>query len=155
MKSILLCNPEYMDNIVGSQQFDSIVGTLLRDSFLERNGRYPRLVADHSLVQKDYVEWKASQLLAFHPRISFVNRFDLRTKKRYQHCVLRTLSSPSLEMFYELFYVEGKKRLPKSLPSLISPQMLAIWAMDDGYKRNDCRAFRGLTHNHTRCPSRE
>ena len=56
-----------MENTVGSRQDNMIVGTLLGDGFLERNGLYVRLVADHSVKQAEYVCWKAKILEALRP----------------------------------------------------------------------------------------
>jgi LAGLIDADG DNA endonuclease family len=44
--------------------------------------------------------------------------------------------------FYYLFYKDNHRTVPDNLPDLISPQTLAIWLMDDGYRRSDCNALR-------------
>lgn len=131
-----------MDNTVGSQQRNIICGTLLGDGFLERNGTYVRLVADHSVSQGQYVHWKAQQVLLLRPSIIFKKRIDQRTLRTYKHCILRTRTSPLLEEFFLLFYRRKRKCIPKMLPKMINSQMLAVWIMDDGYKRNDCNALR-------------
>ena len=131
-----------MDNTVGSRQWNLIIGTLLGDGCLERNGRYCRLVIDHSTRQEPYVRWKASRLQTLRPHIRIKQRRDERTNKVYEHCVLRTGSLALLEDFFHLFYREGKKIVPKNLVSIINAEILAVWIMDDGYKRNDCNALR-------------
>ena len=137
-----------MDNPVGSRQFDIIIGMLLGDGFLERNGKHCRLVADHSAKQTAYVKWKARELTDFNPKVISKSRNDSRTNQIYNCCILRTKTSPKLEIFYDLFYKDGKKKIPKQLPKLISPLVLAIWIMDDGYRRNDCRALRLNTQSY-------
>lgn len=131
-----------MGNTVGSQQNDIIIGTLLGDSYLERNGKYCRLLSDHSTNQTDYVKWLAVKLSVLYPRISFKERLDLRTSKVYSHCLLKTRSSSELENYFRLFYKSGLKVLPKNLPAIMSPQILAVWVMNDGFKRSDCNALR-------------
>lgn len=137
-----------MDNTVGSQQHAIICGTLLGDSVLERNGKYVRLVADHSANQSQYVEWKASILADFTTTITQKSRFDQRTNQTYHHCILRTRTSPKLEYYYQLFYQKGRKVVTPTLPRIIVPQMLAVWLMDDGYHRNDCQALRINTQSY-------
>lgn len=137
-----------MDNTVGSQQRNIICGTLLGDGFLERNGKFVRLVIDHSNKQKEYVSWKANNLLPLVSKLSIKSRFDERTKRIYTHCVLRTRTSKLLEEFVSLFYRENRKYIPRDLPQMINPQILAVWIMDDGYRRNDCNALRLNTQSY-------
>src|SRR3989344_3206686 len=133
-------------NTVGSRQDvfqrNIILGTLLGDGFLELNGKNYRLIADHSAKQKEYVEWKASYLKEFFPSVVEKDRLDRRTGKIYSHVIVRTRASSVLKNYYKLFYNKGKKVIPKKLPRIINWMILAVWIMDDGYKRNDCRALR-------------
>ena len=138
-----------MDNTVGSQQGNIIIGTLLGDGFLERNGKYVRLIIDHSLKQQPYLEWKAKHLKDLGGRVIQKRRFDLRTIKFYDHCIFRSNSLPSLEEYFTLFYKGRKKIIPPSLSKIINPQILAVWLMDDGYRRNDCNAMRLNTQSYT------
>ncbi len=131
-----------MDNTVGSQQRDIIIGTLLGDGFLERNGKNVRLIVDHSLSQREYVIWKKKQLWSIPSVVSEKQRKDPRTNKFYSHCILRTHSLSLFEEYVQLFYLGRRKCIPSGLPELLSPQMLAVWIMDDGYRRNDCNAMR-------------
>lgn len=139
-----------MDNTVGSQQYNIIVGTLLGDGCLERNGRRVRLVVGHSVRQKMYLDWKAECLLSLQPSISDLNRFDRRTGKTYEFYLMRTRSLPDLEQYVRMFYGSGRrKHVPEELPQVLNPQMLAVWIMDDGYRRNDCNALRLNTQGYT------
>ncbi len=142
-------NSGHMDNTVGSQQQNIIFGTLLGDGFLERNGVYARLVVDHSTAQEAYVRWMADALSSLHPSISVKERFDPRYKHIYAHCILRTHTSPLLEKFVQLFYRGKRKYVPEIVSKIINPQMLAVWIMDDGYRRNDCNALRLNTQSYS------
>ena len=136
-------NSDHMDNTVGSRQRDIIVGTLLGDGFIERNGKGLRLVMDHSAVQKEYVRWKAHFLSGMTYSILLKDRYDSRTGKVYRHCILRTRNTPRLYLYLDAFYASGtRKSIPLNLPDMMTPQMLAVWIMDDGYRRNDCNALR-------------
>ena len=138
-----------MDNTVGSRQESIICGTLLGDGLLERNGTFVRLVTDHSAAQAAYVHWKAGWLTPFCPTITLKERADRRTHRTYSHCILRTRTSPLLERYVALFYKGTHKRIPVMLPTMITPPMLAVWIMDDGYRRNDCNALRLNTQGYT------
>jgi len=140
-----------MGNTVGSQrgltskQKEVLIGTLLGDGTLELNGRYPRLRVDHGMKQKAYVEWKYK---IFHGLTTgkikhFSQKLDRRTKKRYRHCKFDTISIYPLNKFYRMFYGKGRKQVPKNIGKILKkPLSLAVWYMDDGYKRNDCNAIR-------------
>ena len=138
-----------MDNTVGSQQRDIIIGTFLGDGFLERNGKNARLVIDHSLAQEKYVIWKKEQLCDIPSTVSIKQRKDPRTNKFYYHCILRTRTLSLFEEYVKLFYKDKRKCIPRELPTLVSPQMLAVWIMDDGYRRNDCNALRLNTQSYS------
>jgi hypothetical protein len=138
-----------MDNTVGSRQWELIVGTLLGDGFLERDGQHVRLIVEHSEKQLPYVEWKRHELGSLRSSVRRVERFDARTQRRYRSYLLRTRTSNVLESLYELFYDRNRKRIPMTLPKILTPRMLAVWIMDDGYKRNDCNALRLNTQGYS------
>lgn len=140
---------KHMGNTVGSQQGEIIIGSLLGDGFLERNGKYLRFVKDHTISQRSYVEWTMNQLTDFDSTIHNNDRYDLRTGRKYHHCILRTKTSSKLEPYSDLFYQKGSKRIPKDLPNMITPRILSVWIMDDGYKRNDCNAMRLNTQSYS------
>jgi len=120
---------------------DIVIGTLLGDGCLETNGRYVRLRIDHSEKQKDYVFWKYFQLYklaASKPR--FVAYYDKRTGKTYKHWRFDTISSEIFVPFKYLFYEHTKKQIPGNIEKLlVRPLSLAVWFMDDGYRRRDCK----------------
>lgn len=58
---------------------------------------------------------------------SLVQRRDLTV---YLHLDTRCLAC--LIPLYELFIVEGKKRIPVTISNWLTPVSLAFWAMDDG-----------------------
>lgn len=118
-----------------------VIGTLLGDGCLETNGRYVRLRTDHSGQQKEYVFWKFRQmrnLTSGKPR--FVEYYDKRTQKIYKHWRFDTISNEIFIPFRNLFYTDGKKKIPSDIKSLlVRPLSLAVWFMDDGYRRRDCK----------------
>lgn len=121
-----------------------VVGTLLGDACLEQNGRWWRLRIDHRIEDVEYVRWKYKMLLpivANPPRQILV--WDQRTRRYYGHVRFDTRSIPELGWYAERFYVNGCKGVPHDIRRLLSsPLALAVWYMDDGHRRRDCRALR-------------
>lgn len=129
---------------ITKRQHAIIVGTLLGDGLLERNGKYVRLRIDHGLNQKHYLLWKHYELESLatsQPRI--VSSYQKVEKRDYERLHFSTYSSPALEPYWRAFYPSGKKMITeKACQWLDDPISLAVWFMDDGYKRNDCNALR-------------
>ena len=126
---------------LSERQADVVIGTLLGDGCLEVNGRFVRLRTDHSAKQKKYVFWKFQEmhnLAANKPR--FVEYYDKRTRKIYKHWRFDTISAEIFVPFKNLFYTHSSKQIPLNIKELLMrPLSLAVWFMDDGYKRKDCK----------------
>jgi len=126
------------------KQKEILVGTLLGDACLEKNGHNVRLRIEHSLHQKDYLQWKYtafSSIVSRKPRL--VSSKGGRAEKAYERLHLSTFSLPELCVYQHKFYNRKRKIIPHDILELLkSPLSLAVWHMDDGYKRNDCNAFR-------------
>jgi hypothetical protein len=122
---------------------DVIVGTILGDACLERNWKNVRLRIEHSESQRSLVEWKHGQFAMFQPSTpKRVEVFDSRTNKTYVSYRFLTRTTAILNEYFELFYGAGKtKHIPEAIYNLLtSPLSVAVWYMDDGSRRNDCRS---------------
>ena len=135
-----------MVNIVGrlrssfpSHQLDVIIRSLLGDARLEcrsiglRSPVTARFRVHHGEKQKEYVLWKygiLQNLVLKGPReISWTNpKRDLHEISWYFH----TKSLEEFEMLHECFYRNGMKIIPEEIFDLFTPQMMAVWFMDDG-----------------------
>jgi LAGLIDADG DNA endonuclease family len=119
-----------------------VIGTLLGDGCLERNGRHVRLRIDHSVRQKAFVDWKfrmLGELSPASPRL--VKRVESRTGRVQCNYRFGTRSTPVLEKYFSLFYPGGKKRISEDIGHfLVTPLSIAVWYMDDGSRRGDCRS---------------
>ncbi len=133
---------ESMINITKRQK-DILVGTLLGDGCLEINGKNARLRIDHSLAQKQLTDWIFSEFegwVSKKPSVSY--QYDSRTKKQYSHYRFSTISNPVFNKFYKTYYFSKKKIVPKNIKDLLkNPLSLAIWYMDDGFRRRDCNGL--------------
>lgn len=56
------------------------------------------------------------------------------TNKVYSTLYLNTRSLPCFNEFYSLFYLNGKKIVPKNIGKLLTARSLAYWSQDDGNK---------------------
>ena len=120
-----------MGNTVGSltqSQRSIIIGTILGDGYLRivSGKKNALLEINHSLSQKEYVDWKYEMLSALcksGPR----SRISNGTRKAYR---FNTRQHPEMTTLHKTFYGEGKKSIPDIL--VLDPLMLAVWFMDDG-----------------------
>jgi hypothetical protein len=121
-----------------------ITGLLLGDGHLEKNGRYVRLKVDQALKHSDYVNWLYNELKNLVPaRPVIIEENDKRTRKLYRRLHFATYSNAELKKWRDAFYVNRRKVIPSKIRSILKSKIsLAIWLMDDGYKRNDCAAIR-------------
>ena len=127
--------------VLSDVQRQLIVGTMLGDGTLEKNGRYHRLKVQQSVGQKDYVLWKYGILknwVISEPHYQAVNQ-SLR---------FRTVTHPLLSKLREEFYSQSTKVVPKNIDEYIQePLILAVWFMDDGNLIRRYGTIRGLNIN--------
>lgn len=128
-----------------------VIGTLLGDGCLEKNGIHVRLKIDHGATQKEYVEWKFHELKSVATGLpKQIDFFDRRTSKIYIHWRFATQSRSEFDSFWSSFYNSGRKVIPNNIVELLnSPLALAVWYMDDGYRRKDCKALHLNTQGYT------
>ena len=130
--------------LLTQEQKDILVGTILGDGHLEQNGKGVRLKVDHGMTQQDYVLWKYKIFKNFvpsEPRIIY--SFHKKMQKNYERLHFATYSNIIFREWRDLFYRNKIKIIPQNINEiLVSPMSLAVWMMDDGYKRNDCNALR-------------
>ena len=117
---------------LSSIQQDVLVGTLLGDGGIRLKGRFARLHIKHSANQLSLVEYK---------RLIFQNISTMKVRvfkqkvgrKDYDFAEFVTLTHPEFLKFYNLFYPNQKKEVPKNIKQFLrSPISLAVWLMDDG-----------------------
>lgn len=136
-----------MGNTVGSQgvltqrQKEILIGTLLGDAHLEKNGRYTRLRVDHYEKHKEYIFWLAHEFSPFSLVPRRIVEKDKRNGKSYNRWHFSTKSLPVFDEFRVLFYQERRKTISPVLSNMITALSLAIWYMDDGFRRHDSKGF--------------
>ena len=137
--------------LLSQRQKEILIGTILGDGHLEKNGNGVRLRVDHGIKQDDYVRWKFGEfknLAANKPRI--IKSFHKKENKFYERLHFSTHTEGLFMEWRELFYKNKVKIVPENISQILnSPLSLATWFMDDGYKRNDCNALRISTDSFT------
>ncbi len=126
------------------RQKSIVLGLLLGDGHLEKNGKAVRLRIDQGLSHKDYVNWLHNELTGLIPsKPRIIRQRDKRTKKVYSRLHVSTYSCEELKNWWDIFYANRKKVIPSNIADMLKSDIsLAVWFMDDGYKRNDCAAIR-------------
>ncbi len=117
---------------ISLRQKKIIMGKLLGDGHLETvNGRTIRLKIEHSLKQRDYVDWlynELENLASSKPKI----KQQKVNGKIYNKYWFNSCYNVSLRFYYHQFYKDKKKVVPKLIHRWLTPLTLAIWYMDDG-----------------------
>ena len=109
-----------------------IVGTLLGDAHMESRykGNTFSLMVEHSMKQKEYVDWKYHEiedLVRTPPR---VKKQMVNGKVYYKYC-FRTLALGILRVYHQQFYCTNKKVVPRLIRKWLTPLSLAVWFMDE------------------------
>lgn len=127
-----------------NRQKSIIIGVLLGDGHLEKNGRFVRLKVDQALNHSDYINWLYNELKDLVPsQPVIIEENDKRTNKIYKRLHFSTYSIAEFKEWRNDFYIDRKKIIPPKIKNILNSAIsLAIWLMDDGYKRNDCAAIR-------------
>jgi hypothetical protein len=124
---------------ITKRQREIIVGTLLGDGHLESmaNGTTYRLKVEHSVTQKDYVDWLYKEFSGW---VRTAPRIRTRIMKPPENKIAQsvmsygftTYSHGALRFYAQQFYNGKKKQIPKMIKKILTPLSLAVWFMDDG-----------------------
>lgn len=120
-----------------------MVGAILGDSSVEKAWKNPRIRFAHSVKQKEYLFWKHDELQNISSKPALIKEKHWKMNKIYESWQFNTHALSELHYYRDFFYQNGRKVIRKSIADLlVDPLSLAVWFMDDGYKRNDCNALR-------------
>lgn len=126
-----------------------LIGSLLGDACLSRNGKAYRVRFDHSQSACEYALWKQQLLTDFATPLRTVSVYDKRTGKVYYHVRFDTRTLPEFGWYAQRFLDQSRKVVPPDIETLMTELALAVWYMDDGHRRRDCNALRINTHAFT------
>ncbi len=108
------------------------MGTLLGDGSLQPRKKFARLHIKHALKQLSLVDFKRSVFAEI--TNMKVRQFQQEVKgKKYYFAEFVTLTHKVFSDFYDCFYPNGHKEVPKNIGQLlVDPVSLAVLIMDDG-----------------------
>lgn len=103
----------------------------------------------HGARQREYVYWKQKMLFPHVGKVTESQVVDKRTDKTYYKTRFNTLTRAHFNKYHDLFYKDRVKCVPANIEQLlVSDLALAVWYLDDGSLRTDCKAFRLHTNNY-------
>jgi hypothetical protein len=143
-----------MSNFVVTKNIKYIIfGMLLGDANLQtfNSGKTYRLNVIHSLSKIEYLKHKYEIFKdIIRMKIKLVKKN--KNNKVFKQCYFNTITSNKLKFFYDSFYKDNKKVLPKLLHRYLNPISIAYWYMDDGSIKwkNRLKAIRICTDNFTK-----
>jgi len=112
------------------EEFEVLLGSLLGDGYITKLGR---VQIEQGKSQRAYLEWKYKMLARV------VNTSILVTKREKTPGKItesyRFWTKQYFRSWRNLFYPSGKKVIPAGIGQLLSPLVLAVWFMDDGFLR--------------------
>lgn len=124
--------------VLSLEQKEALIGIILGDGFLERvkPNHNTRLRIEQSYPEKENYLKSLYDLLEPITTMSptILTRKDKRSSITTQSLYFRTLAMPCLNDYYELFYKEKVKVIPRHLGPLLTARGLAYLIMDDGGK---------------------
>ena len=125
------------------EQKQIIVGTVLGDSTISKGktDKNCHLSCQHGPKQKKYAEWKAEKLEG-NGLVTTCKEYvrktpNKKTGKLYTMVHLRVNSTPLLNSFRDLFYVNNIKIISRDVLDLYTPLAMAVHFMDDGNRVPD------------------
>lgn len=122
---------------LNSKQKQVLFGTLLGDGYLKKtkDDKNAEFSFNHSIKQKEYVEWKYAFFNNFPGRMyEYLREPNKKTGKRYNTFTGKFDTNESFTEFHKLFYNQNNiKHIPiEKLKELYTPLAMAIHYMDDG-----------------------
>ena len=130
-----------------------LVGKLLGDGHLEtqNKGRTYRLKIKHSLKQKEYVDWiyeKLKEWVGTPPKVfEKISRFPNGKEIIAKAYGFSTYSHGTFRFYAQQFYEGKRKKMPKLIEKLLTPEAIGVWYLDDGsFKSDRHRTF--IIHTH-------
>ena len=125
-----------------------LIGMLLGDANLQTfsKGKTARLRILHSTKQAQYIEHKYQ---LFQPIIRTKILTYSEKETGYKKMYFNTITTSQLKFYYDLFYQQNRKIVPRNIHRYLQPITLAYWYMDDGSLKwkNRSKAVRLCTDN--------
>jgi hypothetical protein len=142
-------NEFILPHTLSDLQHQVMIGGLLGDGSLQKEGKYPRMKIDRQAIDKPYIDWqyKVFETLCLSGVREF-ERFDKRYNKSHKYVSFRTRAVPAFLTYYNEWYPNGIRLVPETIA--FTPLILAVWFADDGcvvVKNKDCLTLKLSTES--------
>lgn len=113
-------------------QREVIVGAILGDGHMETsNGISYRLKIEHSIKQKEYINWLYESLKDWVLKEP-CEKNKMVFGKVFTNIWFNTIRHVALRYYGKVFYKDKIKTIPINIAKLLTPVSMAVWFMDDG-----------------------
>lgn len=129
-----LTNKERADFNLPSQLKDIIIGSCLGDLCITKQFKNAILRFRQGKIHEEYFNHLFELFKGFcaYEKPKVQDHYNKTTNKTYSSIYFNTNSLPCFNEFYDLFYLNGKKIVPKNIDELLTARSLAYWSQDDG-----------------------
>ena len=121
---------------LSSHQKDALLGIILGDGCLERRKESWNTRLRIEQIYPNQEEFVRNMYSLLTPMVNMspgiLTRRDKRTGLNTQTMYFWTMSMPCLNYYFDLFYKDKIKIIPKNIGELLTPVGLAYWIMGDG-----------------------
>ena len=112
-------------------QHQVLVGGLLGDFSIIKDGKYPRMKVDRQALDKPYIDWEYNVFKNLcKSGVKEFERFDKRYNKSHKYVSFRTRAVPAFLDYYNKWYPNNVRQVPLDIE--FTPLILAVWFADDG-----------------------
>ena len=113
-------------------EYDILLGSVLGDGYITKRGR---IQIEQGSKQKAYLEWKYEMIKRItSTRILIAER---KTSSGIKTVSYRFWTKQYFHSWRSDFYPLGIKIIPNEIETMLSPVVLAVWFMDDGFLRKE------------------
>lgn len=124
-------NEFILPHILTPIQHQILIGGLLGDIGMSKQGKYPRIKIERQFLDKPYLEYQYNIFKDLClSGIKEVNRFDARYDKWHKYVYFRTRAVPAFLDYHNKWYPNNIKQLPEDLE--LTSLIVATWFSDDG-----------------------
>jgi len=124
-------NEFLLPHILAPIQHEVLIGGLLGDSSIMKDGKYPRMKIDRQARDKPYIEWQYNIFKDLcKSGVKNIERFDKRYDKINRQVSFRTRAVPAFLDYYNKWYPNNIRQVPEDIQ--FTPLILAVWFADDG-----------------------
>lgn len=102
-----------------------LAGSLLGDGWLESQSTDTAMYRVKYSNSPDYIQW-------IREVVQELNPCQIKSIEKYNQHYFYTQARTDIGNFYQKFYPDGIKIVPKDIGDLLTPLSLAIWYQDDG-----------------------